>query len=134
MFLSHAFCLYSLKCEAGGVGCVCVCVSMCINVCVTWEHLCAVLQYLRSEGLPGPHQLAEETPYMCELTARAAEHSASRSQGLLLLHTHTSDTQTHTENNSFFLNNLQYLSATLQMAKISEHFVGAVMFRLRQYC
>ena len=75
---------------------VCVCVCVCVCVSITRKHLCAVLQYLGSEGLPGPCQLAEETPYVCELAARGPEHGESRSQGLPLPHTHSSDTHKHT--------------------------------------
>ena len=109
--------------------------SLCWRVCVTWEHLCAVLQYLTSEVLPGPHQLAEETPYICELTARGVECGESRSQGLLLLDTHIPDThKKHTHKTTagklktgaprFCHNKLTVFHS--QMAEISEHLMSAV--------
>lgn len=47
---------------------------LCANVYITWGHLRAVLQYLRSEELPNLRQLAEETTYIGELADAGVKH------------------------------------------------------------
>lgn len=129
--------------------CVCVCVlRYACTVCITWVHLCAVLHYLRSEGLPGPCQPAEETPYICEATARGAEQSESFSQGLPLPHTDTAETHKHTQTHSlkwfkiqmkqypeepliFFLKiNWQYFIALTRLVIISGPLKWAVCIKI----